>query len=220
MNKIIKILFVFMIIVLSIFLFPLNVIFAGSATGKDGVEYTYSDTDDGSDGPDVEDIRFQITYYGASGEGTLSGTTPDKFRHQNEKHKWNEIEIDGEYYAVIAGATHWMIKHGGGPWYWTKKFDHIHYFKTDTGMSPQECEKIQFKFEDQNFDSEVYKGVILDTGGPQMFPQNYSGFETKANILDFYYDDSEHGGQPPHVRRLSACAAGRGTPQPDLPSRL
>ena len=201
--KKLKISSIFIVLILFVFLFPSNLVFAGTATGKDGVEYTYSDTDDGTDGPNVEDLRFQITYYGAGGEGTLSGTGPDQFRHLNEKHKWNEIEIDGEYYAVIAAATHWMIKNGGDPWYWTKKFDHIHYFKTHDNMSPKECEKIKFKFEDQNFDSEVYNGVILDTGGPQMFPQNYSGFESKVNILDFYYDNADDGAQPPEADEVN-----------------
>ena len=202
------IIMVFVFLVIGIAIPSKKIVFAESITNKLGT-YTYSTTDDGTDGPDVKSIRFHITFYGDPGEPTLCGATLDQFSHKNEKHKWNEIEIDGEYYAVIAGATHYMLKQPDTAqnyrWFWSTKFDHIHYFKTDTNMDPKDCEKIEFRFEDQNFDSNVYKGVILDTGGALMFPQDdeYDGFEPDINILDFYYEDSENGNQPPEADEVN-----------------
>ena len=193
-----KKLFIVTIILLSIIILPKNYVFAETITNDRGT-YTYSEPREDDDGPDVETLRFQITYYGATGEGTLCGTSPLEFQHQNEIHGWNEIEIDGEYYAVIAAATHYM--HREPPtrqnyqWFWSKQFDHIHYFRTEVDIGADKCERIEFKFEDESFDSNVYKGAILDTGGPQMFPQYYTGFEPDVNILDFYYT----GGDVPGV---------------------
>ena len=177
-------------LILSIVMLPKNMVLAETITNDRGT-FTYSDPREDDDGPDVETLRFHITHYGTTNEGVLCGTNPSEFQHKNEVHGWNEIKIDGEYYAVIAGATHYM--HREPPtrknyeWFWSKQFDHIHYFRTEPGMGAEKCERISFKFEDESFDSNVYKGAILDTGGPLMFPQYYTGFEPDVNILDFYY---------------------------------
>ena len=110
MNKRIKItLVIFVLLIFFIIILHTNFVLAGSITNEKGT-YTYSETDDGTDGPDVENLRFHITIYGDPGEGTLNGSTLEDFKHVNEEHGWNEIEIDGEYYAVLAGATHYLLK--------------------------------------------------------------------------------------------------------------
>ena len=208
MNKNFTILRIFIIFNIYIFLFSIcgNYVFADTFTNNQGDTYTYTpipqgEMDDGNDGPNVENLRFQLTVYGSNGEGTLNGTPASEFKYKNDKHGWNEMELNGKRYAIFAGATHWMMKYGHlnptNYWFYHAKFDHIHYFKTWDSMPAENCEKIQFKFEDTNYDTEVYNGIILDTGDAMMFPgaNEWSpGFYQKnVNALDIYYSGVDSG---------------------------
>lgn len=173
--------------ILFVYLFPSVTVFATgpySTTGADGKTYTYSTEDDGTDGPDVKTLRFELTGYGGSNLG--SGKTSSDFS-TNSKYGWSEYEKDGQKYVVFAAATHEMlgehknaVNAGGKYWFYGAKFDHIHYFHYN--------DTVQFKFEDQNFDSEVYNGIILDSGDAMMFPQHalYKR-ESGINMFDVYF---------------------------------
>lgn len=179
------------IIVLTIFfvcLLPSKMILAKgdkSTQGADGKTYTYTTEDDGTDGPDVKTLRFELTGYGGNLLG--SGKVPSDFS-VNSKYGWSEYEKDGQKYVVLAAATHEMIEYNKGKrisagstyWFYEAKFDHIHYFHYN--------DTIQFKFEDQNFDSTVYNGIILDSGDAMMFPQHslYKR-ESGINMFDVFF---------------------------------
>ena len=65
MNKKLAVVYrVIVAIVLVISIFPSLIVLAvGSSTAKgaDGKDYTYSTEDDGTDGPDVSTLRFELT---------------------------------------------------------------------------------------------------------------------------------------------------------------
>ena len=66
-KNIIKIYCISLIIALFVSLLPSLDVFATGdqqTTGVDGKTYTYSNTDDGTDGPDVNTLRFELTGYG------------------------------------------------------------------------------------------------------------------------------------------------------------
>lgn len=150
-------------------------------TGADGKEYTYSTEDDGTDGPDASTLRFELTGYGGYQLG--SGKTSADFSNDN-KYGWSELEKDGQKYVVLAAATHEMLNankgRSGTYWFYGAKFDHIHYFHYN--------DTIQFKFEDENFDSQVYNGIVLDSGDAMMFPQHslYKR-DSDINMFDVYF---------------------------------
>ena len=170
--------------VLFVCLFPSLTVFATgdhSTTGADGKTYTYSIDDDGTDGPDVSTLRFELTIFG--GNQLATGLTDDSFT-TNSKYGWREYEKDGVKYVVLCGATHEMLAYSKNRadeyWFYGAKFDHIHYF--------HHYDTIQFKFEDQNFDSEVYNGMILESGDAMMFPQHqFYKRESGINMFDVYF---------------------------------
>ncbi len=188
MNKKLAVVYrVIVAIVLVISIFPSLIVLAvGSSTAKgaDGKDYTYSTEDDGTDGPDVSTLRFELTGYGGHQLG--SGKTSSDFT-SNSKYGWSELEQDGQKYVVLAAATHEMLsahKNASGKyWFYGAKFDHIHYFHYN--------DTIQFKFEDENFDSNVYNGIILDSGDAMMFPQ-YELYkrDTGLNMFDVYFGEN------------------------------
>lgn len=200
MNKkeIIKILFIILIVSIFITLFPSSLVFAvgeHEVTGADGKTYTYSDTDDGTDGPDVKGLRFELTGFG--GNTLATGLTDESFT-ENSKYGWREYEKDGKKYVVLCGATHEMLAYSANRddkyWFYGKKFDHIHYF--------HHYDTIQFKFEDQSFDSEVYNGMILESGDAMMFPQaDIYKRETDINMFDVYF--GTNGQSDPRVNTIS-----------------
>lgn len=170
--------------ILFVYLFPSAKVFATgpySTTGADGKTYTYSTEDDGTDGPDVKTLRFELTGYGGTNLG--SGKKSSDFS-TNSKYGWSEYEKDGQKYVVFAAATHEMLSahkgRTGTYWFYGAKFDHIHYFHYN--------DTVQFKFEDQNFDSEVYNGIMLDSGDAMMFPQHQKyNRESGINMLDVFF---------------------------------
>ena len=183
-KKVAKIYGIIAIITIVISLVPSLIVLAiGSeqTTGADGKTYTYSTSDDGTDGPDVTTLRFELTGYGGYQLG--SGKTDNDFT-TNSKYGWREFEKDGQRYVVFAAATHEMLNankgRSGTYWFYGAKFDHIHYFHYN--------DTIQFKFEDESFDSQVYNGIMLDSGDAMMFPQHslYKR-ESGINMLDVYF---------------------------------
>ncbi len=165
-----------------IFLFPLPILYA---TNPDEATEPYVTEDDGSDGPDTDDIKFELTGY-VGGNALGSGKTDADFT-TNSKYGWREYEKNGEKYVVLAAATHEMLSANigrtGTYWFYGAKFDHIHYFHYN--------DTIQFKFEDESFDSEVYNGIILDSGDAMMYPQHSLYKRDKGiNMFDVYYGAS------------------------------
>ena len=185
---------IFLLFIIFIFLFPKNMVFAGSYT-VGGKTYTYSTDDDGKDGPDVSTLKFELTGFGGKQIG--SGVDVHKFT-TNSKYGWQEYEVDGVKYVVIGAATHEMLRqyHGttGDNWFYGAKFDHIHYFHY--------FETIQFKFEDPKFDSNVYNGMILESGDLMMFPQVERFHREKdVNAFDIYFGIDGEGN--PNVSKIS-----------------
>lgn len=184
-KNIIRIYCIFVIIALVISLLPSLDVFAvgtNKTNGADGKTYTYSEEDDGTDGPDVSTLRFELTGYG--GGNTLGSGKNDSDFTTNTKHGWREFEQNGQKYVVLAAATHEMITYNKNRdenyWFYGAKFDHIHYFHYN--------DTIQFKFEDESFDSEVYNGIILDSGDAMMFPQHTLYHrESDINMFDVYF---------------------------------
>ena len=128
MNKKLAVVYrVIVAIVLVISIFPSLIVLAvGSSTAKgaDGKDYTYSTEDDGTDGPDVSTLRFELTGYGGHQLG--SGKTSSDFT-SNSKYGWSELEQDGQKYVVLAAATHEMLSANKNRndkyWFYSAKFD-------------------------------------------------------------------------------------------------
>ena len=123
---------IIIIALLFVCLLPSLVILATGSqttTGADGKTYTYSTEDDGTDGPDVKTLRFELTGYGGHLLG--SGKVSSDFT-TNSKYGWSEYDINGQKYVVLAAATHEMFASNKGRtgtyWFYGAKFDHIHYF--------------------------------------------------------------------------------------------
>lgn len=174
------------IVILFVCLLPSLIIYATgseSTQGADGKTYTYSTEDDGTDGPDVKTLEFELTGYGGNLLG--SGKVSSDFT-TNSKYGWSEFEKDGQKYVVLAAATHEMLSSNKGRtgtyWFYGAKFDHIHYFHY--------YDTVQFKFDD-SFDSQVYNGIILDSGDAMMFPQ-HDLYKRKSgiNMFDVYFGDN------------------------------
>lgn len=172
--------YIFLLFIIFIFLFSNFKVYAEVYDDSSGSKksFNYTSVDDGTDGPDVSDITFDLTCFG--GAHLASGEDPSNFT-TNEKYGWQEYEKDGVKYVVIATATHEQLntsekvdldfKKG-------HKFDHIHYFRwRDT---------IQFKFEDQDFDSNVYNAIVLDNCGASMLPEHYK-HKDGNNVIDIYF---------------------------------
>ena len=186
-------------------LFPFKKVFA-LTENIGGVNYTYATTDDGSDGADIKSVQIMLTIYGdaAGGSGFYCGLNSGNLAgygsgNQNssdkyDKYQWGYFLINGEKYVAMAGALHSYISSSewGGSSRAGRKYNHIHYFNTSYNMDVDQCDKIQFRFVDQNFDSETYNGIIVDTGPAMMFPQNvnFSFYTTQddkmLNGIDVY----------------------------------
>lgn len=138
----------------------------------------YAVTDD--DGPDVTDdsIDWQLTCYGGEALGG-TGFTENDFT-TNDRYGWCEYEKDGVTYVVLAAATHELLTSGE---IGAVRHDYIHYFSY--------YDTIQFKFVDENFDSNVYNGIILDSCGASMYPPAY-GHASNVQILDVYFKGSTY----------------------------
>ncbi len=170
--------YIFMLFIIFMFLFPNGKVYAEQYV-KNGKTYNYVSSDDGTDGPDTTTLEYELTYYGGAPLG--SGVDINELT-MNPKYGWYEYSVNGENYVVIATATHEMLKASAGKtgayWFWGAKFNHIHYFNyKDT---------IQFKFEDQNFDPNVYNAIVLDTCGASMCPPIYDR-NGEINIIDVYF---------------------------------
>lgn len=179
--KTVSVIFVFILI---IFLFPQNISKAEEYT-IEGKTYTYTTEDDGSDGPDVEDLEFELTWYGGDGPGTTGSGVTSNDLTINEEWGWAEYEEDGIKFTVFAGATHEMLAANKGRtgkyWFYGAKFDHIHYFRYH--------QKFTFRFKDTaRFGGETHNGIILDSGDFMMFPQEamYHRVKGTQNALDTY----------------------------------
>ena len=135
-------------------------------------------TDD--DGPAVNDssINWKLTCYGGEALGG-TGYNENSFT-TNEKYGWCEYTEGGVTYVVLAAATHELLNSGEIS---VSKKDYIHYFSY--------YDKIQFTFVDQNFDSNVYNGIILDSCGASMDPTRY-GHASNDQILDVYFKSSTY----------------------------
>ena len=179
--------------ILIIFLLPNNKVYAEEEI-INGKSYTYTTNDDGSSGVSIDSIEIKLTCYGdaAGGSGFFCGLSSADLSGYDEKYGWGYFEINGERYVAMAGALHDYIPSSewGGSERAGRKYNHIYYFKTGYNTQLNECEKIQFKFKDQNFDSNVYNGIIVDTGPAMMFPQNprYSFYNDveNCNAIDVY----------------------------------
>lgn len=196
MNKYLKIKLhiCFYILILVIFLFPICKVYAEKVTGHDGKEYTYSETDDGSNGPDVTEIPFQVNAYGVySIHQPTAYAESDSFKVDEEHHGWRVLEKDGNNYVVLAAATHEFLsnnidgtfKEGDTKKYpyrinFKRKYNHIHYFHIG--------EIIEFKFEDKEFDSNNYLGMIVDYSYRATFPQDEEWkYESNVNSIEIFY---------------------------------
>lgn len=181
-----KILFILVMCMIFLYLFPTNITLA---------VHPYTTEDDGTDGPDVSTLRFELTKFGGSSLG--SGYSDSQFT-TNPTYGWREFEKDGQKYVVLAAATHEMLSANKGRgdtyWFFGVKFNHIHYFRYE--------DTIQFKFEDQSFDSNVYNGIILDSGDAMMYPQSpLYHREEGINMLDAYF--GVNGESEPDRRGIS-----------------
>lgn len=193
MSKTTKITIAFTIIILCIFLLPHNNVYAEEEV-VNGKSYTYTTNDDGSSGVSLDSVKFKFTCYGdaAGGSGFFCGLSSADLAGYDDKYHWGYFEINGEKYVAMAGALHDYIPSSewGGSSRAGRKYNHIYYFKTGYNTPLDQCEKISFKFEDQSFDSNVYNGIIVDTGPAMMFPQNpkYSFYDDveNCNAIDVY----------------------------------
>ena len=194
MNKTTKITIAFTIIILCIFLLPHNNVYAEEEI-VNGQKCIYTTTDDGSSGVSLDSVKFKLTCYGdAKGGNTFfCGLNSSDLAGYDEKYHWGYFEINGERYVAMAGALHdyisdpaWSADLGYGAS--GRKYNHIYYFKTGYNTPLDQCEKISFKFEDQSFDSNVYNGIIVDTGPAMMLPQAYSTYNDieNCNAIDIY----------------------------------
>lgn len=190
-NKKIKQL-IFSILLICIFiLFPYKKVFAETER-IGGVDYTYAISDDGTEGADIKSVQIMLTTYGdaAGGSGFYCGlnsgdlagygsgdpNSSDKY----DKYQWGYFLINGEKYVAMAGALRSYLSSPEWGKRWGlidrtgRKYTHIHYFNTSYNMGVDQCDKIQFRFVDQSFDSETYSGIIVDTGPAMMLPQRES----------------------------------------------
>ena len=135
-------------------------------------------TDD--DGPDVTDssIDWQFTCYGGENLGG-TGFTESDFS-TNDKYGWCEYVKDGVTYVVLAAATHELLNSGEVG---ESRYDYIHYFNY--------YDTIQFKFVDENFDSNTYNGIILDSCGASMNPTKFN-HASNVQVLDVYFKASTY----------------------------
>ena len=204
-NKKIKQL-IFSILLICIFiLFPYKKVFAETER-IGGVDYTYAISDDGTEGADIKSVQIMLTTYGdaAGGSGFYCGlnsgdlagygsgdpNSSDKY----DKYQWGYFLINGEKYVAMAGALRSYLSSSewGGSGRAGRKYTHVHYFNTSYNMGVDQCDKIQFRFVDQSFDSETYNGIIVDTGPAMMFPQlvNFNFYTTQddkmLNGIDVY----------------------------------
>lgn len=193
MDKNLKKIILIISFILIIFLLPNNKVYAEEET-VNGKSYTYTTSDDGSSGVSLDSVEIKLTCYGdaAGGSGFFCGLSSANLAGYDEKYGWGYFEINGERYVAMAGALHDYIPSSewGGSERAGRKYNHIYYFKTGYNTPLDNCEKIQFKFKDQNFDSNVYNGIIVDTGPAMMFPQNprYSFYNDveNCNAIDVY----------------------------------
>lgn len=226
MSKSITFLMFIMISILCIFLLPYNIVFAEEET-INGQNLTYTTTDDGSNTVSLDSVKFKLTCYGdgKGGSGFFCGLTSSDLAGYDEKYGWGYFEINGERYVAMAGALHdyissseWSSENGGfgaaG-----RKYNHIYYFKTGYNTSLEDCEKIQFKFENQDFDSNVYNGVIVDTGPAMMLPQAMSFYNDveNCNAIDIYMGaDGETTGLTSPISGQVIIASSDGSFKSDL----
>lgn len=127
---------------------------------------------------EVSDIKFKFTYYSdaRTNYNSLGAGYTYKDFTVNEKYGWYEYEKDGTNYVVMAGATNELLNTG-----FASKQNHIHYFNYN--------DVFQFKFEDQDFDDNIYYGIILDSCGESMGVAD----DGSPQILDVYVKDSHSG---------------------------
>lgn len=139
-------------------------------------------------------MNLQVTEDG----NTLGSGRHDSDFTSNSNYGWRELEQNGQKYVVVAAATHEMITYNkgrtGSRWFYGVKFDHIHYFHYN--------DTIQFKFEDESFDSNVYNAIVLDSGDAMMFPQHRLYHrETDINMFDVYF--GTNGQTAPGVGKIT-----------------
>lgn len=179
----------FFIILMLVFSFQFFKVFAETIEGSDGNEYSYVEVDDGANGADVTAIPFELSGYGK--EKLEEGYTDSDFK-VDSKYGWRVYEKDGNEYVVLAAASHKLLNNyinnpqnydtSANPYMlnFGRKFDHIHYF--DIG------DIVYFAFEDNDFDSNLYTGMILDVSEKAMFPQDEKWKCGKdVNIIDIYF---------------------------------
>lgn len=128
-----------------------------------------------------EKAGFKLTYFGgkelASQNPSGKSFSETDFT-KNDKYGWCEYNYNGENYVVLAGAAYSLFDSTTvGPFEWK---DYIHYFHVGWSYKT-EYETIEFKFEDSSFDSEIYKGILLDSRGSAMRVG-----ENEPQILDVY----------------------------------
>lgn len=100
-----KIIFIIVLFVVFIFLFPHKVVLAN---------------------PEVKDINFKLTCYSDQDTNYQSlgtGLTTENFT-TNSTYNWYEYNYNGENYVVLAAATEELLSEWGG-----EAKSHIHYFK-------------------------------------------------------------------------------------------
>lgn len=172
-------------IIIFIFLFPSSNVFAETLK-ENGETYTYYTEDDGTDGPEVNTITYMLTGYG--GEKLGAGIKGKELTDIDKKYGWRWYEKDGVKYVVLAGATHEYLtsKNKSDQLYnFDKfKFTHIHYFRY--------FDTITFRFEDANYDPNLYVGIILDSCGVSTFPQHWwtKKSYSQINVLDVYFGEN------------------------------
>lgn len=198
LNK--KILFILTMFMIFLYLFPINITLADTLP-------PYTTEDDGTDGPDVSDpsIIWELTTFGPEDLPALSDEEEAALT-TNPERGWKEYtdEDDGEKYVVLAGATHELLASDHRLYFFGYKFNHIHYFSY--------FDTIQFKFEDQSYDSNVYNGIILDSCGASMWPQ-YEGWkhEDGVQILDVYFGSNEDRERSPGLSGKRVIVTSTGT---------
>lgn len=209
----IKLYNVLFIIFIVIFLFPIYKVYADTIKGSDGKEYTYSETDDGSDGADVTTIPFEASGY--LKDKLETGYTASDFKVDTSNHGWRVYEENGNEYVVLAAASHNLInKYLKNPSNYNttdnpfmlnfgRKFDHIHYFNMG--------DIVYFSFDDTEFDSKLYTGMILDISEKASFPQDKAWKKgNDINIIDIYFgSDSEEGESEDKKREEESKISGK-----------
>ena len=207
----IKMLSCLLVIETFIFLFPFFRSYADTIKGADGKEYTYSTEDDGSDGPDVATIPFELTGYG--GETLATGYKDSDFTIDSKYGwRWYHNDEDGNDYVVVATASHrlfnaykkhpedyksksYMVNFG-------RKFEHIHYFNMN--------DVFYFTFANSD-DTSIYMGIVLDVCGAATFPQDKAWKRgNDVNIIDIYFGkDAEKAGTEDNKRLKNSGISGK-----------